>query len=107
MGERKSDGQPGGKQPPRGPVDTSKEANDDGAMEPRILKLEKFAEECRQELRSIDVRLTRLETLAEATARTMATKADLAQLETRLIKWFIGTATALAGLAFAAGKFLH
>lgn len=76
-------------------------------MGPRILKLEKFAEECRQELRSIDVRLARLETLAEVTARTMATKADLAQLETRLIKWFIGTATTLAGLAFAAGKFLH
>jgi glutathione S-transferase len=51
----------------------------------------------------------------------MATKADIAQtkadialvrvemaaLETRLIKWFIGTAVTLAGLAFAAGKFVH
>lgn len=76
-------------------------------MGPGILKLEKFAEECRQELRTIDVRLTRLETLAEVTARTMATKTDLARLESRLLKWFIGTAIALAGLAFAAAKFLH
>lgn len=76
-------------------------------MGPRILKLEKFAEECRQELRTIDVRLTRLETLAEVTARTMATKTDLARLESRLLKWFIGTAIALAGLVFATAKFLH
>jgi hypothetical protein len=44
----------------------------------------------------------------------MATKADIAlirvemaALETRMIKWFIGTAVTLAGLAFAAGKFVH
>jgi hypothetical protein len=37
----------------------------------------------------------------------MATKADMAALETRMIKWFVGTAVTLAGLAFAAGKFVH
>jgi hypothetical protein len=34
-------------------------------------------------------------------------RAEMAALETRMIKWFVGTAVTLAGLAFAAGKFVH
>jgi hypothetical protein len=61
-------------------------------------------------------RLARLETRVELIASQMATKADIAQLatkaemaalETRMVKWFVGTAVTLAGLAFAAGKFVH
>ena len=72
-------------------------------MEPRIARLESFDDECRKELRCVDVRLATIETLASNTA----TKADVAHLETTLIKWFLGTATAVAGLAFAAAKMVH
>lgn len=83
-------------------------------MEPRILNLEKFADDSRKDLRSIDVRLTKVETTMDGIAENMATKTDitqlkgeLAQLEATLLQWFIGTAIALTGLAFTAAKFLH
>jgi hypothetical protein len=96
-----------GHHPPRGPIDTSPERGDDDGMEPRIVKLEQFAEEARKDLRSIDVRLAKVETLADGIAKNMATKADIFQLESTLLKWFVGTAIAVAGLGFAAAKFLH
>lgn len=40
--------------------------------------------------RSVDERLTRIETRLDAFEERFATKADLAELETRLIKWMIG-----------------
>jgi len=46
-----------------------------------------------------------------ATIPHLATKADLGAMETRIIKWFIATATATAGLtaslAFSIAKFIH
>jgi hypothetical protein len=36
-----------------------------------------------------------------------ATKADLAILETNVVKWFVGTAITLAGVAFAIAKYIH
>jgi hypothetical protein len=76
-------------------------------MEPRIAKLEIVGDECRKDIRSVDVRLAKIETLAEGLARHAATKADVAQLEATLLKWFLGTAIAIAGLAFAAAKIIH
>lgn len=76
-------------------------------MEPRIARLESFGDERRREMRSVDVRLAKIETLADGLAQNTATKADVAQLETTLIKWFLGTATAVAGLAFAAARMFH
>jgi hypothetical protein len=35
------------------------------------------------------------------------TKTDLAILETNVVKWIVGTATALAGVAFAIAKYIH
>jgi hypothetical protein len=109
-----AEGYDSGGQPPKGPVDTSSQPDDDGDMEPRILNLEKFADECRKDFRSIDVRLAKVETLADGIAKNMATKAELAelkgglaQLEATLLKWFIGTAIALTGLAFGAAKLFH
>jgi hypothetical protein len=114
-----------GAPPPRGPVDTPPKHGDDDGMEPRIVSLEKFAEESRKDLRSIDVRLGRLETAADGIAKNMATKADFAelkgtaakdaaelkgsisQLEATLLKWFIGTTIAMTGLAFAAARFIR
>jgi hypothetical protein len=37
----------------------------------------------------------------------VATKADISQLEATLLEWFIGTAIAMVGLAFAAAKPIH
>jgi hypothetical protein len=76
-------------------------------MEPRIAKLEQFADECREDLRSVDVRLAKVETLADGIAKNMATKANISQLESTMLKWFVGTAIAIAGLAFTAAKFFH
>ena len=76
-------------------------------MEPRIARLESVGYECRRELRSVDVRLATIETLTGGIAKHGATRANVAQLEATLIKWFLGTATALAGLAFAAAKMIH
>ncbi|KQQ96763.1 hypothetical protein [Massilia sp. Leaf139] len=76
-------------------------------MEPRIVRLETFGDECRRELRSVDVRLATIETVTDSLARNAATKADVAQLEATLIKWFVGTSTVVAGLAFAAARLVH
>ena len=40
--------------------------------------------------RSVDERLTRIETRLEGFDERFANKADLAELETRLIKWMVG-----------------
>nr|WP_315251168.1 hypothetical protein [uncultured Duganella sp.] len=53
-------------------------------LEQRVDSLEDFRDDTRQ-------RLVRIETRLEE----MATKTDLALLETRLIKWFIATAFAI------------
>ena len=76
-------------------------------MEPRIARLESFGDECRREMRSVDVHLAKIETVADGLAQNTATKADVARLETTLIKWFLGTATGVAGLAFAAARMFH
>jgi predicted nuclease with TOPRIM domain len=70
----------------------------------RVERLEAFVETVKERLARIEARLDVIEA-------TMATKADLAALETRLIKWFIGTAftmsTITASIAFAAWRFIH
>jgi hypothetical protein len=91
---------------PRNPLDTASQRGDDD-MEPRITRLEGFADECRRDIRSVDVLLAKIETTTDGLAKNPATKADVAQLETTLLKWFIGTATTLAGFAFAAAKMIH
>ncbi|MES2759272.1 MAG: hypothetical protein V4693_18020 [Pseudomonadota bacterium] len=60
-------------------------------MESRVAELEKFAEEVRVELRAIDVRLTRIETRLDATA----TKSDVADLGSTMVKWIVGTVSGL------------
>jgi len=68
-------------------------------LEQRVDSLEDFRDDTRQ-------RLVRIETRLEE----MATKADLALLETRLIKWFIATAfaitTVMTGAAVAIVKLI-
>lgn len=90
--------------------------------------VEGFMVEVRAQLRTIDVRLSKLETRFDTAIPTLATKADLeairttietirtsvesgktrlATLEPNLIKWLIGTAATIAALAFALAKLIH
>lgn len=76
-------------------------------MERRVEKLEATVSD-------VQVRLIRIESRLESTAERMATKADIHELATTLFKamndqtWkFIGVATALAGIAFTAAKFIQ
>lgn len=76
-------------------------------MESRVVALEKTTAEIRE-------KLVRVETKLEGIEKTMATKADLADLRTVIAegftsqtKWFISTAIALAVIAFTAAKFIH
>ncbi|MFA0929013.1 hypothetical protein RA263_14595 [Pseudomonas syringae pv. tagetis] len=76
-------------------------------MESRVAALEKTTVDIRE-------KLVRVETKLEGIEKTMATKADLADLRTVIAdgftsqtKWFISTAIALAVIAFTAAKFIH
>ncbi len=75
--------------------------------EQRIERLELFAEEVKQRLARIEARLD----VIESQLPHMATKADLAALETRLIKWMIATAvgitTVMSGVIVAVVKLIH
>jgi hypothetical protein len=76
-------------------------------IEERVGRLELFAEEVKQRLSRIEARLD----VIDVQLTHMATKADLAGLETRLIKWFIVTAfaitTVMSGVAVAVAKLIH
>ena len=52
-------------------------------------------------------RLSALEVDLAVVKSNYATKEDLAKMEGTLLKWFIGTAVAMSGIAFAAAKFIH
>ncbi len=76
-------------------------------MEARVAALEKASVEIRE-------KLVRIETKLESVEKTVATKADLADIRTAIAegftsqtKWFISTAIALAVIAFTAAKFIH
>ncbi len=67
----------------------------DGDMENRVKALEEFVGEARNELRTIDVRLGKI----EATLPSLATKADLHEAIASMIKWVVGTAIVLGASA--------
>jgi len=116
-------------------LDRDGEPPDDDGMNIRVANLEKFAEESRIELRSIDVRLARLEVSIQSIERNVATKSDIAdvrtvlnnienkignaatevqleglktllsQSETKTFRWFLGVVFAVASIGFAAARF--
>ncbi len=81
---------------PKPPVDTGGGGGNDGEMEERVKELEKSTADIRERLARMESGLSHV-----------ATKADVASVESTLLKWFVGTAIALAGLAFAAAKLIH
>lgn len=70
----------------------------------------------RQELFAVEVR-TRLAVIEEQVRNMLANmstkedianlRAEIARMESRMLRWFIGTAIALTTLAFAAAKLIH
>lgn len=75
-------------------------------LESRVAALEKAIPDIRE-------RLARVETKLDGIESQMVTKADLSDLKAAMAesfhaqtKWFIGTAVVLAGLAFAAARFI-
>ena len=68
----------------------------------RIDKLEASVEKILERLGVLE----RNDAVMLATMSTFATKTDLAQLESTMLKWFIGTAITLTGLVFAIVKFI-
>lgn len=79
---------------PKGPDHTGggNEPPGSNQLERRIEKLEATSTD-------IQVRMVRIETRLESVEANMAKQTDIAELETRLIKWFIGTAFAMTALA--------
>ncbi len=73
-------------------------------IEQRLESLEVFRDDTRQRLERIEARLG-------GDASQMVTKADLAFMETRLVKWFTATAfvmtTVMSAIAVAAVRFTH
>lgn len=68
-------------------------------MEARVAKLEEFAAETRD-------RLARIESRLDGIDAHMATKADLAELSARMIKWIAGTAIAMGAAAITVMTFV-
>ena len=68
-------------------------------MEARVAKLEEFAAETRD-------RLARIESRLDGIDARMATKADLAELSERMIKWIAGTAIAMSAAAITVMTFV-
>lgn len=71
-------------------------------MEARVANLEEFAVETRNRLARIE---SRLDGIDERMA-IMATKADLAELSERMIKWIAGTAIAMSAAAITVMTFV-
>lgn len=84
---------------PRVPVAHGGEPPDNGGMEERVKKLEDGQQDLKTQLVRIDIRLDHIET-------TMATKADLAEMASSIIKWIVGTALVISGTAVTVMTFV-
>ena len=69
-------------------------------MEERTSKLESLAEKTLERITFLEVDLAVIKS-------NYATREDIAKMESILLKWFIGTAVTIAGLAFTAARFIH
>lgn len=89
-----------------GPSNTGGDPPGGDDVERRVEALEKSIPDIRE-------RLARVETKVDHIEKNMATKADIAELRTSMAdgfnaqtKWFIGTALAMAVIAFTAARFI-
>ena len=87
---------------PTNPVADGGGAAYHGWMEARVSKLGEFAGEVRAELRSIDVRLGRMETRLDGTA----TKEDLQKSINALIRWMVAIGAVLGATTITVMTFV-
>ena len=69
----------------------------------RLDTVESLVGETREDVSAIEAKLPYLATKEEV----VATKADINALETRIIRWIVGTAIASVSVAFTIAKFVH
>jgi hypothetical protein len=69
----------------------------------RLDAVEPLVGETRKDVSAIEARLPYLATKEEVAA----TKAEINALETRIIRWIVGTAIASVSVAFTIAKFVH
>ena len=73
----------------------------------RLGNVETYVSELRVQVSAILAVIPHLATKADVTAAVGQLKADMAGMETAIIKWIIATTLASAALAFTIAKFVH
>ena len=73
----------------------------------RLGNVETHVSELRVQVSAILAVIPHLATKADVTAAVGQLKADMAAMETAIIKWIIATVLASAALAFTIAKFVH
>ena len=73
----------------------------------RLGNVETHVSELRVQVRAILAVIPHLATKADVTAAVGQLRADMAAMETAIIKWIIATTLASAALAFTIAKFVH
>ncbi|WP_229476915.1 hypothetical protein [Massilia rubra] len=76
-------------------------------MEARIVKLELVTEKILERLAAVERDVAVIRSNYATKADIAALQVSIATLETKMLKWFVGTAITLAGVAFAAAKWIH
>lgn len=76
-------------------------------METRTSSLELMAEKTLERVTVLEVDLAVIKSNYSTRADVAKVKEDIAKLKVTLLKWFIGTAVTIAGLAFAAARFFN
>lgn len=71
----------------------------DGRMEARVAELEKTMSGVRERLASIEAKV-------DSVDKYGAKSHEISALESRMTRWFIGTALAIGGIAFAIARFI-
>jgi hypothetical protein len=97
---------------PRGTVSNSSVGSGSGGGDvedilKRLGNVETYVSELRVQVSAILAVIPHLATKADVTAAVGQLKADMAAMETAIIKWIIATVLASAALAFTIAKFVH
>ena len=97
---------------PRGTVSNSSVGSGSGRGDvedilKRLGNVETHVSELRVQVSAILAVIPHLATKADVTAAVGQLKADMAAMETAIIKWTIATVLASAALAFTIAKFVH
>lgn len=76
-------------------------------METRTSPLELLAQKTLERVAVLEVDLAVIKSNYATKEDVARVKEDIAKLEGTLLKWFVGTAVTISGLAFAAARFIN